>query len=58
MIIQLFYVVLNTYAEYADAGFEIYDSIPKTFFTAVSILSVLAWGLIFIFFIGLLNKTK
>lgn len=58
LIVQLFYFILNTYVEYVENGYSIYDSIPKPLFTILGIATVLAWLLIVCFFIGLLKKTK
>lgn len=57
-LVQLFYLILNTYVEYAEDGYSIYDSIPKSIFTILGIALIIAWLLIVIFFIGLLKKTK
>lgn len=57
-LVQLFYLILNTYVEYAEDGYSIYDSIPKPIFTILGIALIIAWLLIVIFFIGLLKKTK
>lgn len=58
LIVQLFYFILNTYVEYVEDGYSIYDSIPKQVFTVLGIAIVLAWLLIVCFFVGLLKKTK
>lgn len=58
LIVQLFYFILNTYVEYVEDGYSVYDSIPKQVFTVLGIAIVLAWLLIVCFFVGLLKKTK
>ena len=58
LLVQLFYFILNTYVEYVEDGYSIYDSIPKQVFTVLGIAIVLAWLLIVCFFVGLLKKTK
>ena len=57
-LVQLFYFILNTYAEYAEGGYSIYDSIPKPIFKILEIALILAWFFIVIFFFGLFKKTK
>lgn len=58
LIVQLIYFILNTYVEYVEDGYSVYDSIPKQVFTVLGIAIVLAWLLIVCFFVGLLKKTK
>jgi tryptophan-rich sensory protein len=58
LIVQLFYFILNSYVEYVEDGYSIYDSIPKPVFTVLGIAIVLAWLLIVCFFVGLLKKTR
>lgn len=58
LLVQLFYFILNTYVEYVEDGYSIYESIPKQVFTVLGIAIVLAWLLIVCFFVGLLKKTK
>ena len=58
LIVQLFYFILNSYVEYVEDGYSIYESIPKQVFTVLGIAIVLAWLLIVCFFVGLLKKTK
>ena len=58
LIVQLFYFILNTYVQYVEDGYSIYDSIPNPVFTFIGIATILAWLLIVCFLIGLLKKTK
>lgn len=58
LIVQLFYFILNTYVEYVEDGYSIYDSIPKPVYTLIGIATILAWLLIVCFLLGLLKKTK
>lgn len=58
LIVQLFYFILNTYVQYVEDGYYIYNSIPKPVVTFIEIARILAWLLIVCFLIGLLKKTK